>query len=45
MDALDGTVSWEVETYISLSPSYPVCTHVNFRVHYSELAVLTNVGI
>ena len=48
-EGLDVTVSWEVESYILLSPPYPVrvrvCTHAHFRVTYRELAVLKNVGV
>ena len=49
-EALDGKGSWEVDTFILLSPPYPnsqgaVCTHVHFWVAHGELAVLTNVGI
>jgi hypothetical protein len=49
LEGLDVTVSWEVESYILLSPPYPVrgrvCTHAHFRVTYRELAVLKNVGV
>ena len=48
-EAPDGTVSWEVEAYISLSPPYPfsgiVCNHIHFRVTYRGLPVLRNIGV